>query len=197
MKNSKVRVGARKACLLLTVAMMSALPLAAFSDPPAHAPAHGWRKKHDPNYQGYTGKKWDQDYGVIQGRCYREAAGAAIGGAVGGVIGAQVGDGDGRKIAIIVGSVLGAMLGAKIGRDMDNADRACIGHALELAGDKRSVAWNSGNVSYMLTPTGGFKRGVESCRNYTLTIKSGGKNSEKVDGAACRSGADGTWQVVR
>ena len=183
-------------CIAAAVALACVVPQSAFADPPSHAPAHGWRKKHDPDYQGYTGKKWEKDYGIVQGRCYREAAGAAIGGAVGGVIGAQVGDGAGRKIAIIVGSVLGAVVGAKIGRDMDNADRACIGHALELAGDKRSVAWNSGNVEYLLTPTGGYKRGAESCRNYTLAISTAGKGADKVSGAACRSG-DGTWQVVR
>lgn len=195
MKTSEPRISVRKACLLLTVAAMSALPQAAFSDPPAHAPAHGWRKKHDPNYQGYTGKKWEQDYGVVQGRCYREAAGAAIGGAVGGVIGAQVGGGDGRKIAIVLGTVLGAVVGAKIGRDLDNADRACIGHALELGGEKRGVAWSVGEVAYLLTPQTGFQRGAESCRNYILQVSTGGKNTQNIKGAACRAG-NGTWQVV-
>lgn len=195
MKTSELRAGARKACLLLTAAAMLWLPAAAFSDPPAHAPAHGWRKKHDPDYQGYTGKKWGQDYGVIQGRCYREAAGAAIGGAVGGVIGAQVGSGDGRKIAIVLGSVLGAVVGAQIGRDLDNADRACIGHALELGGEKRGVAWTADEVAYLLTPQTGFKRGTQACRNYILQVKSGGKNTQNIKGAACRSG-DGTWQVI-
>ena len=40
-----------------------ALSLTAFAapilaQPPAHAPAHGWRKKNDPHYVGYTGYKW-------------------------------------------------------------------------------------------------------------------------------------------
>lgn len=195
MKTSEVRISAHKACLLVAAAAMLALPQAAFADPPAHAPAHGWRKKHDPDYKGYTGKKWDQDYGVIQGRCYREAAGAAIGGVVGGVIGAQVGGGDGRRIAIVVGSVLGAVVGAKIGRDLDNADRACIGHALELGGEKRGVAWSAGEVAYLLTPQTGFQRGAEACRNYILTVTTGGKNTQNIKGAACRGG-DGTWQVI-
>lgn len=40
-----------------------------YADPPAHAPAHGWRKKHDPYYQGYSGYQWQRDYGVIRGEC--------------------------------------------------------------------------------------------------------------------------------
>ena len=30
----------------------------ALADPPKHAPAHGWRKKHDPYYVGFSGYRW-------------------------------------------------------------------------------------------------------------------------------------------
>lgn len=173
-----------------------AMPQGAFADPPPWAPAHGWRKKHDPNYVGYTGKKWDQDYGVVQGTCNRQAAGAAIGGAIGGAVGSQIGGGDGRKIAILVGTVLGAVVDAKIGRDADNADRACIGHALELTGDKRAVRWSApdGDIQYLLTPVSGFERSGQKCRNYTLRVTQG-KSRDNLKGAACRSD-DGSWRVV-
>ena len=64
--------------------MVIALGLAAVSvpllaDPPGHAPAHGWRKKNDPHYVGYTGRTWQDDYGIRSGRCNREAVGAAQG----------------------------------------------------------------------------------------------------------------------
>lgn len=180
---------------VLAIAVSIAIPQFAFADPPPWAPAHGWRKKNDPNYQGYTGKKWDQDYGVVEGRCNREAAGAAVGGVVGGAVGSQIGGGNGRTIAIVLGSVLGAMVGAKIGRDMDNADRACIGHALELAGDGRSVAWTSGELAYVLTPVNGFARNGQQCRNYKLELTSRGGKKDKINGAACHAGAD-TWQVI-
>ncbi|MBL8385958.1 MAG: glycine zipper 2TM domain-containing protein [Burkholderiales bacterium] len=173
---------------------LCAVPQAAFADPPSHAPAHGWRKKHDPYYQGYAGKKWERDYGIVAGKCLREAAGAAIGGVVGGAIGSQVGSGEGRKVAIVIGSVLGAVIGAKIGRDLDQADRACVGHALELARDQRPVVWNAGDIAYRLTPTGDLERGGQPCRNYTLSIAAAGKPAQSVKGLACRSG-DGTWQV--
>src|SRR5687768_10824729 len=58
-----------------------------FAAPPEHAPAHGWRKKNDPFYVGYSGKHWDRDYAVLSGRCNREEIGAVLGGVAGGVVG--------------------------------------------------------------------------------------------------------------
>src|SRR5207249_5438905 len=106
---------------------------------PPWAPAHGWRKKNDPNYVGYTGKKWDKDYGIIEGRCNSAAVGAVLGGAVGGAVGARAASKEDRPVAIVVGTVLGAVIGAKIGQKSDEGDRGCWGHALELAGEKKTV----------------------------------------------------------
>src|SRR5881628_3091802 len=74
------------------------------ADPPPWAPAHGWRKKNDPNYVGYTGKKWDKDYGIIEGRCNSAAVGAVLGGAVGGVVGSRAANKEDRPVAIVVGT---------------------------------------------------------------------------------------------
>ena len=78
-----------KASRLVIIALLSTAlsPLPALAEPPSHAPAHGWRKKNDPNYVGYTGHKWAKDYGVVEGKCNTAAVGAVLGGAVGGVIG--------------------------------------------------------------------------------------------------------------
>jgi surface antigen len=186
---------------LLEALAVGALALAVaapevFGAPPAHAPAHGWRKKNDPNYVGYTGRKWEKDYGVIDGRCNREAVGAVLGGVVGGVIGSRVGEGDGRPVAIIVGTVVGAVIGAKIGRDLDEADRGCVGHALELTADGRPVTWLNPKtgVSYAVTPTRGFKHNGRSCREFTTVITAQGRK-ETVTDRACRNG-DGTWQIA-
>ena len=66
---------------LAFVALLSLglLPVPSPADPPPWAPAHGWRKKNDPNYVGYTGKKWDKDFGIIEGRCNIAAVGAVLG----------------------------------------------------------------------------------------------------------------------
>jgi surface antigen len=164
--------------------------------PPDHAPAHGWRKKNDPNYVGYTGHKWEKDYGVIGGRCNREAVGAVLGGVVGGAIGSQVGEGDGRAVAIVVGSVLGTVIGAKIGRDLDEADRGCVGHALELTTDGKLVTWSNAKTgaNYAVTPTRGFKQNGQSCREFKTVVTLQGRK-ETVTDRACRA-ADGTWRIV-
>ena len=91
----------------------------AWGDPPPWAPAHGWRKKHDPNYAGYEGARWPSDYGILHGSCNREAIGAVLGGAVGGVVGSRVGQGETRAVATVLGAVIGAVIGAQIGKSMD------------------------------------------------------------------------------
>ena len=167
-----------------------------FGDPPPWAPAHGWRAKHDPLYLGYTGKKWNRDYGVIDGRCNRQAVGAVLGGAAGGVIGSQVGRGDGRQVATVVGAVLGAMIGAGIGREMDEKDRACVGHTLELAGVERVVAWTNADngVAYRVIPLGGFTHQGRSCREFVTRVSAGSRN-ETVRHKACSTG-DGVWEII-
>ena len=71
----------------LTVSALTAgilamsVPGSSYADPPSWAPAHGKRKKGE-DYTGYNGKKWKRDYGVLEGRCNREAVGAVIGGAI-------------------------------------------------------------------------------------------------------------------
>src|SRR6266699_3821540 len=102
---------------LLAVLASIAMPVPA--DPPPWAPAHGWRKKNDPNYVGYTGKKWEKDYGVLEGHCNTQAVGAVLGGVVGGVVGSRVAKDENRPVAILVGGVLGAVIGSKIGRAID------------------------------------------------------------------------------
>jgi surface antigen len=169
----------------------------ALADPPDHAKAHGWRKKHDPNYVGYTGRQWEHDYGIIEGNCNREEIGTVVGAVVGGAIGSQVGDGNSRVVAIIVGSVLGAAIGREIGRDLDDGDRACVGHALELAKPGQAVRWlnDQSKVSYLLTPLAPAAGDTKDCRRFTIKASRDGK-AETSKGRACRS-ADGTWKMAQ
>ena len=183
----------------VAVAVIWALSLpvpVAFGDPPPWAPAHGWRAKHDPLYLGYTGKKWGRDYGVLDGRCNRQAVGAVLGAAVGGVIGSQVGKGDDRQVATILGTVLGAVAGASIGRDMDEKDRACLGHTLELGGVERDVAWTNADhgVAYRVIPLGGYTDKGRSCREFVTRISAHSRN-DTIRHKACSTG-DGVWRIV-
>ena len=188
------------------------VPTPSPADPPPWAKAHGWRKKNDPNYVGYTGKKWEKDYGILDGRCNTQAVGAVLGGAVGGAIGSQVGKGDDRPVAIVIGTVLGAVIGSKIGAEIDNSDRGCFGHALELAGERKTITWTNGQtgVSYRLTPTRNFGDINNPCREFTAVAEKGdGKKKKKkkhegkgdehagsapIKGVACRQGG-GQWQI--
>ncbi|HET7197421.1 MAG TPA: RT0821/Lpp0805 family surface protein [Burkholderiales bacterium] len=183
----------RISAALVALVSFSLVPMPAPADPPPWAKAHGWRKKNDPSYVGYTGKKWDQDYGVIEGRCDTDKVGAVLGGVVGGVVGAKVSSPENRPVAIVVGTVLGAVIGAKVGRTLDDADRACFGHALELAGEKSTVVWTNPNtgVHYELTPTRNLGDLKNPCREFTTKVSSA-RASDVVKGVACRRGA-GDW----
>jgi len=104
----RTRLHFAAARIVVVIATLVCLP--ALADPPDHAPAHGWRKKHDPAYVGYTGREWEHDYGIVEGHCNRDDIGTVIGAVVGGAIGSKVGEGSNRAVAIVVGSVLGAVV---------------------------------------------------------------------------------------
>lgn len=179
---------------VLCASMFASAP--ALSAPPDHAPAHGWRKKHDPRYIGYTGRAWERDYGVLEGSCRRKEIGTVVGAVIGGAIGSQIGDGSGRTVAIIVGSVLGGVLGREIGKDLDEADRGCVGHALELLEPGKSVRWinDRTNVSYVLTPLAWSGKDSKHCRRFKLKA-SHGKKRKTSEGRACRD-SSGVWRMI-
>ena len=177
---------------------LAIVPLPCPADPPPHAKAHGWRKKNDPNYIGYTGKKWEKDYGVIEGRCNTSQVGAVVGGVVGGAVGGAIGsqaDKEVRPVAIMVGTVIGAVIGAKIGQSVDDADRGCMGHALELAGEKKTVVWTNDRtgVTYRLTPTRNYQDVSKPCRDFVTELSAKNGKKDRVVGTACRQG-NGDWQ---
>ncbi len=190
----------RSTVLAAVLALMASITLAApaaLADPPSHAPAHGWRKKHDPGYVGYTGYRWHDDYGVRGGRCDRDRVGTALGAVVGGAIGSTVADGDDRLIAILAGAAIGAVIGREIGREMDDNDRACFGHSLELLEDGSHVDWDGARpgMRYTLTPNRRFERDGRVCRHFTLVRHVDGSRVSK-QGSACRYG-DGDWRMIR
>jgi surface antigen len=182
-----------QALLLLTAAIAVFSSAVVQADPPAHAPAHGWRKKHDPAYVGYTGAKWERDYDISSGRCYREEIGAVVGGVIGGAVGARTSSVENRTVALIVGTAIGALVGSRIGRELDDADRGCFGHALEIGPAGQVVRWTNAatGVAYVVIP--GAEAGGKSCRKFTLTATRG-KTTEKRTGTACR-GDGGTWSI--
>lgn len=161
----------------------------AFADPPRHAPAHGWRAKHDPHYAGYKGHSgyyYKEDYGILSGRCNRDAIGAVIGGVGGAVIGGKVAGKDDRVVGMVVGGVLGAVLGHAIGEELDKNDRACMGHALELGKAGVPVVWNHDGHRYHFTPHGDAPGG---CRYATMVMD----NRRPQEITACPT-SQGEWK---
>jgi surface antigen len=176
---------------VLAVALLS-LSVPVLADPPAHAKAHGWRAKH----VGHTGVEWDLDYGIASGTCDRKAVATVLGGITGGLIANRVADGDNRTIATLIGAAAGALIGNRIGRELDNADQACMGHALELSDRGQTVSWTneSTGVSYQVVPGADRERNGAACREFNLVAASGSNRSSS-QGLACQSAA-GVWQIV-
>lgn len=193
LSHRKLNVSRRFVPRVLAVVAI-AMPCIALATPPPWAPAHGWRRKNDPAYAGYSGRHWDYDYGVRSGHCDRTEIGAVLGGLAGAAIGSEVGKGDNRVVAVVVGTVIGAAIGAEIGRRMDKTDRYCVGHALELASAGQTVSWSnpSTRVSYQLTP---LDKGVSEngCRKFRL-VASGGFGLSEGRTTAC-AGPDGVWSL--
>lgn len=186
--------------LTLLLASLAAGPVLA--DPPGHAPAHGYHKdkdrrdnddrhrnRHDKHYQGKSGAIYVRDYGISSGRCNRDEIGAVIGGVTGAVIGGQVADRDDRMVGMVVGGLLGAVLGHAIGDRMDDRDRACMGHALELGRPGIPVVWHHDGRRYHFTPRGDARNG---CRLATLIVD--GRKPREV--LACPAGR-GEWTFRR
>ena len=162
---------------MVAFATLALLPIAAPADPTSWSPASGWHGNGEPAYLGYNDREWDNDYGVVRGRCDTAALGLAIDGRRGR-----------RAVAVVVGRSIIA--------DMDERDRACVGQALELAGKKTSVIWKNDatGVIYRLTPTRNFRRDGVPCREFTTRVSVNGR-IRAVYGAACRHG-DGEWAFI-
>lgn len=129
----------------------------------------------------------------------KQDAGTILGGVGGALLGSQVGKGKGQLVGVAAGTLLGAALGNSIGASLDRADMTYYNRtsqqALETVEPGQTLPWrnpqtgNSGTV----TPSRYYQSGGQYCREYTQTIKVGGKVSEGV-GTACRN-EDGTWQI--
>lgn len=184
-----------KAASIILLLLVGAWVTEAVADPPPHAPAHGWRKKHDPYYVGYTGKQWEHDYGILSGHCNREAVATVLGGVIGATVGNRTADPEDRTVATIIGAAAGALLGNWIGRKLDDADRGCIGHALELGKPGQRIQWtnDSTGVQYELVPGADRKRDGTACREFTLAAVAGGEKSSR-QGVACES-QPGAWEL--
>ncbi len=181
---------------LLAICLSACLALPVLADPPAHAPAHGYRDKGGKpgkvKHRGYTGVEWDNDYGIGSGRCNTDAVLTALGAAGGAVIGNRTASPEDRTVATIVGAIIGGLIGNKVGDSIDDRDRACIGHGLEIAPVGRVVAWTNPTtrVAYSMRPMRDLANG---CRLFEYRA---GERAKPVTMTACRN-ANAAWVIRR
>jgi surface antigen len=180
----------RTPAALLLATLLVAPAMAA--GPPAHAPAHGYRDKQARKFRGYTGVEWQEDYGVSSGRCNTDTVLTVIGAAGGAVIGNRTASSENRAIATVLGAVIGGVIGNEVGERIDEADRACMGHALEVAAAGRSVSWTNPrtHVAYTVVPVRDLKDG---CRLFELRP---GAQARGTSLTACRS-QSAVWQISK
>ncbi len=179
----------------LVVSCLGALlVLEAVADPPPWAPAHGRRAKDGSLYAGYSGREWSRDYGVLGGRCDTEEVLTVVGAVAGAVIGNRAASPDNRAIATLAGAIIGGVIGNRIGEAIDDRDRACIGHSLELVGAGRQVEWQnpSTGARYRVRLARDIDR---RCREFELQVRPGQGKGAKERLRACRDD-DGRWNIV-
>lgn len=182
-----------KTPVALLLALLIAAP--AMADPPDHAPAHGYRdkdkrEKRERHYRGYTGVEWDHDYGIAQGRCNTDAALTALGAASGAIIGNRSASPENRTIATLAGAIIGGIIGNAVGDAIDDADRACIGHSLEVGPIGHLVSWTNPRtgIQYRLRPVRDLPGG---CRVFEYQS---GPRGRSLQLTACRS-ATAAWTI--
>jgi surface antigen len=178
-------------------AMILALTLVAptLAAPPDHAPAHGYRnkpEKHAGKYRGYTGVEWEQDYGVAAGRCNTDSVLTVLGATGGALIGNRTASPENRTIATIVGAIAGGLIGNAVGDAIDDGDRACIGHSLEVGAIGRDVTWTNPRTHVVQTvrPVRDLAGG---CRLFDYQA---GPRAKVATLTACRT-ANAAWTIRR
>jgi surface antigen len=192
------------AALVAACFMLSDLGPAA-ADPPAWAPAHGWRakQKHKQKHK-YKNRAYYEDqvytapFDLDRGVCNRQVLGGLLGGVTGALVGSRLAKGDDRAAAIIGGTIIGLIVGGSIGRSMDEVDHNCVGQTLEHAPDGRTIFWNNqqAETQYQVTPVKTYQvNDGRYCREYQTTSVIGGR-AQQTYGTACRQ-PDGSWQLVR
>ena len=137
--------------------------------------------------------------GCAAGGPSKQELGTGTGAVIGGLLGSQIGAGRGRTVAIIGGALLGGIIGNNIGKQLDERDRLLMAQStqntLEYAGTGDTTTWRNPDTgaSGTTTPTQTTTRNGQPCREFTTTIKVGGR-TEQGYGTACRDAA-GDWQV--
>lgn len=172
--------------LAVLAAVIATIPPEVVAQTAGSAAGQGWRKASEPYFLGPGDRKWLQDFGIVDGRCNRQAVEAVL---ASGPTGPETPRGE-------VATLRGPMVDAKSVRDLGAADRGCLGHALELAPDGRSVYWTDANAGYRFrfTALRNYTAYGWPCREFTVEVTQGKRKPQIVRQRACRT-EDGVWGV--
>lgn len=190
------------AAAALTIAAAAA-PLQAQSSAPARTDAAG--------LAGYGGMRWSTDYGIGAGRCDRESIVLDNSDAPRTLVQRHEENLKNRSVGIIGASNgSGVLLGTRLAGRLDQRDRHCLGHVLELGTVGREVSWTNPATrqSHIVVvseytpsssiPTGAGHAAQDRCRVLLLTTVAAGV---AVRGPARRLVAcqanPGVWSIRR
>ncbi len=176
-----------------------------------HEHHHRWDERHDDRpyeshhgyhdyygshgnhgYHGYYGDDWDSDYGVVRsGRCDTDAVLGVAGAVTGAIIGHNSAGPGNRGIATIIGAIAGGLIGSAVGDSIDDGDRACIGHSLELGRVGQPVVWVNprSRVAWRVVP---LRDVSHDCREFEVPRDYRGRLSDRTV-VACRRDR-GYWE---
>jgi hypothetical protein len=125
----------KKTLLALAAASLALPAVPAAADPPRHAPAHGWRAKHDNNIRYDRYGRYAEPRRIHRGdriwrdgrdgRYYCRRSNGTTGLIIGAAGGAFVGRGIDTRGERTTGTILGAALGALLGREIDRGELRC------------------------------------------------------------------------
>ena len=159
-------------------------------DRPRYGDDRPYEGRH--GYHGYDGDDWDDDYGVVRsGRCNTDAVLGVTGAVTGAIIGNRSARPEDRGIATVIGAIAGGIIGGAVGDAIDEGDRACMGHSLELGRIGRPVVWLNprSRVAWRVVPLRDVSR---NCREFDVLRNYRGRHSrERV--VACRRDR-GYWE---
>jgi hypothetical protein len=177
-----------RAALFAALLLVSAWAAAQDGSAPAPTPPRSG------DFRGFSGVHWPSDFGVRAGQCDRNRItenprrSDAI---------ASLGQRRAlnRSAAMLVGGRIPDLLPAKLGAEVDEGDRACMGHVLELGASSRWVRWDNGatGLHYEMRPDTGRDGIAGSCRAFRLEV-SGNAAHAKLKAMACETGP-GLWQL--
>lgn len=183
----------------ISAAIVASFVATSFAAPPDHAPAHGWRKKNNQeyNFKGKT-KEWNNDYGVATGYCKTESVAKVLGASAGAIIGSSMSrDSDTitQVVATIGGAAIGSILGAEVAKTFNLTDAACFGQAMELSPNGQTVMWSQNGIEYFVKPISNVSYQNMACRKVEIITKqkSKGKNNPQT-AIACPNGS-GQWTL--